>query len=74
MLEEKTVVLMDGVDEVGNIRVKTITRIFRDGEQVGSDSYHRHVLSPTDDLSQEAPHIRAIAEAVRKIHPVVSKS
>jgi len=64
MFEEQTITRFDGVDEFGNIRVKKVTRILKNGVQVGSDTYHRHVIAPGDDISNEEPHIQAMTRTV----------
>ena len=48
--------------ESGSIQVRQATRILEDGE-VLSTSYHRHVLSPGDDLTNEDPKVAAVATA-----------
>ena len=45
------------------IQVRTKTAIIEDGNEL-SASFHRHVLSPTDDLSNESAEVTAIANAV----------
>jgi len=45
------------------IQVRTKTAIIEDGTELSS-SYHRHVLSPTDDLANESAEVTAIANAV----------
>ena len=42
--------------------MRKVTRVLEDGE-VLSSSYHRHVLSPGDDLSNEDPKVVAVATA-----------
>ena len=64
MLTEEVITLMDGVDEKGNIRVKRVTRILKDGEPYGGDQYHRHVISPGDDLTDEDPEVSIAATAL----------
>jgi hypothetical protein len=49
--------------ENGTIQVRTATRIDEDGT-VLSSSFHRHVLTPGDDLTNEDPKVVAIANAV----------
>ena len=44
------------------IQVRSAIRILEDG-QILSQSYHRHVLQPGDDLSAEDPKVVAIANA-----------
>jgi hypothetical protein len=46
----------------GQIQVRTDTVIERDGV-VLSRTYHRHVVSPGDDLSKEHPSVQRIAMA-----------
>lgn len=45
------------------LQVRTKTAIIEDGVELSS-SYHRHVLSPTDDLTAESDEVTAIANAV----------
>jgi hypothetical protein len=45
------------------IQVRTKTAIVEDGTELSS-SYHRHVVSPTDDLTAESDEVVAIANAV----------
>ena len=45
------------------IQVRTKTAIIEDGAELSS-SYHRHVVAPTDDLSNESAEVTAIANAV----------
>lgn len=44
----------------GQIQVRTDTIIERDGIEI-SRTYHRHVVSPGDDLSKEHPSVQSIA-------------
>ena len=62
-LEKQTVVDKIEVVENGNVQVRTATRIVEDGNVI-STSYHRHVLSPGADLSNEDPKVVAICNAV----------
>jgi DNA-binding transcriptional regulator LsrR (DeoR family) len=48
--------------ENGTIQVRCATRIDEDGT-VLSSSFHRHVLSPGDDLTDQDPKVVAIATA-----------
>ena len=64
MLTEKILTLLDGVDELGNIRVKRVAQILKDGNPYGAPQYHRHVLAPGDDTTGQELHIKAMAEAV----------
>ena len=45
------------------LQVRTKTAILEDGAELSS-SYHRHVVSPTDDLANESDEVVAIANAV----------
>ena len=45
------------------IQVRTKTAIIEDGNEL-SASFHRHVVSPTDDLVNESAEVTAIANAV----------
>ena len=62
-LIEKT--LVDKVELVENnsIQVRTATIIERDGTEI-SRSYHRHVVCPGEDVSNEDPKVQAIANAI----------
>jgi hypothetical protein len=57
-------VVIDKVEvlESGAIQVRQATRILEDGNPL-SQSYHRHVLQPGDDLTNEDPKVQAIATA-----------
>jgi hypothetical protein len=57
-------VVIDKIEvlESGSIQVRQATRILEDNV-VLSTSYHRHVLSPGDDLTNEDPKVVAIATA-----------
>ena len=66
MLEKK--VTQDKIEaiNVGDwsvLQVRTKTAIIEDGAELSS-SYHRHVVSPTDDLKAESAEVTAIANAV----------
>ncbi len=45
------------------LQVRTKTAIIEDGVELSS-SYHRHVVSPTDDMTAESAEVTAIANAV----------
>lgn len=65
MALEKRVV-EDKIEIVGDykhIQVRTATQIVEDGTVISS-SFHRHVLSPSDDVSGESAEVQAIATAV----------
>jgi hypothetical protein len=48
--------------ENGTIQVRCATRVLEDGA-VLSSSFHRHVLAPNDDLTDQDPKVVAIANA-----------
>jgi hypothetical protein len=49
--------------ENNSIQVRTATIIEKDGVEL-SRSFHRHVLAPGDDVTNEDPKVQAIANAV----------
>ena len=51
------------VIENGCIQVRTKTAIFEDGNQI-SEAFHRHVVAPGDDYSQEDARVQARCAAV----------
>ena len=62
-LEKLVVIDKIEVLETGHIQVRQATKIVEDGKEL-SKSYHRHVLSPGDDLEGQDPKVIAIAKAV----------
>jgi hypothetical protein len=62
-LIEKTIVDKVELVENNSIQVRTATIIERDGTEI-SRSFHRHVVSPGDDVTNEDPKVQAIANAV----------
>ena len=65
-LEKKVIQDKVEVVNVGDwsvIQVRTKTAIIEDGNEL-SASFHRHVVSPTDDLTNESAEVTAIANAV----------
>jgi len=61
-LEKQTVVDKIEVIENGSVQVRTATRIVEDGNVI-STSYHRHVVAPGQDYSQEDARVQAICAA-----------
>lgn len=51
------------VIEGGHVQVRTKTAIMEDGKQI-SGSFHRHVVAPGADYSQEDARVQAICSAV----------
>jgi hypothetical protein len=62
-LIEKNIVDKVELVETNHIQVRTANIIEKDG-QVVAKSFHRHVLSPGDDVSGQDPKVQAIANAV----------
>jgi len=62
-LTKETVVDKIEVLEMGQVQVRTATRVLEDGA-VLSSSFHRHVLAPGQDLTDQDPKVVAIASAV----------
>ena len=48
--------------EMGQVQVRTATRVLEDGVALSS-SYHRHVVVPGDDLSGQNERVSAVATA-----------
>lgn len=59
-LSEETVVDQVTVEELGNINIRTVTRVLRDGEVI-AESYHRRVLTPGEDVEGMDTRVVAIA-------------
>jgi hypothetical protein len=56
---------VDQIEVVGDhtIQVRTATIIEKDGIEI-SKSFHRHIVSAGDDVTNEDPKVRAIANAI----------
>ena len=63
-LEKQIVVDLIETLENGCVQVRTATRILDDGVAVSS-SFHRHVVAPGDDYSQEDDRVKAICAAIQ---------
>ena len=61
-LTKETIVDKIEVLEMGQVQVRTATRVLEDGA-VLSSSFHRHVLAPGDDLTEQDARVSAIATA-----------
>ena len=70
-LTKETVVDKIEVLEMGQVQVRTATRVLEDGVQLSS-SFHRHVVDPSTkasgswadtDISGEDPRVQAVATA-----------
>jgi len=62
-LTEKTIIDKIEVIENNSIQVRTATVIEKDGVEI-SRTFHRHVLVPGADLTNEDPKVQAIANAI----------
>jgi hypothetical protein len=62
-LQEKTIIDKVELTEVNTIQVRTATIIEREGTEI-SRSYHRHVVAPGEDVSNEDSKVQAIANAI----------
>ena len=62
-LEKQIVVDLIETVENGTVQVRTKTAILEDGVQI-SGSFHRHVVVPGQDYSQEDARVQAICAAV----------
>lgn len=57
---------VDKIEVVGNyklVQVRTVTLIYEDGNLI-SKNFHRHVLTPNDDISEQDSEVQAICNAV----------
>jgi hypothetical protein len=70
-LEKQIVVDKIEVVEVGVVQVRTSTRIVEDGNVI-STSYHRHVVVPGQDYSQEDARVQAICAATHTAEVVAA--
>ena len=62
-IEKQVVVDKFEVLEMGQIQVRTATKIVEDGEAL-SVSYQRHVIAPGDDISLEDSRVQAVANTL----------
>jgi hypothetical protein len=63
MLEKQITVDLVEVVENGCVQVRTKTAILEDGKEISSQ-FHRHLVSPGDDYSQEDARVKAICAAI----------
>jgi hypothetical protein len=61
-IEKQTIVDKIEVIENGSVQVRNATRIVEEGNVISS-SYHRHVVAPGQDYSQEDARVQAICAA-----------
>jgi hypothetical protein len=62
-LIEKTIIDKIEVIENNSIQVRTATIIEKDGTEL-TRTFHRHVVTPGTDISNEDPKVQAIANAI----------
>lgn len=62
-LIEKQIVDKVELVQTNHIQVRTANIIEKDGVEIAR-TFHRHVLSPGDDVSGQDPKVQAIANAV----------
>lgn len=62
-IKKQTVTDKIEVTEAGCVQVRTATRILED-EKIISTAYHRRVIEPGQDYSQEDERVQAICAAV----------
>ena len=60
------IVEVDKVELIGDyaIQVRTATKVMDDGKQIGSTSYHRHVVHPNSNWTNEDAKVKKIADAL----------
>jgi len=61
-LQEASVVDKIEVLLLGQIQVRRRDQVLKDGVEIAA-TYHRHVINPGDDLTNEDPKVAAIATA-----------
>jgi len=62
-LTEKTIIDKIEIVETNSIQVRTATVIVKDGVEIAK-TYHRHVINPTDDITNEDSKVQLIAKAI----------
>ena len=60
------IVKVDKIELVGDysIQVRTATKVMDGGSQIGSTSYHRHVVHPNSNWTNEDAKVKKIADAL----------
>jgi hypothetical protein len=62
-LIEKTIIDKIEIVENNSIQIRTATIIEKDGIEIAK-TYHRHAISPGDDITNEDAKVQAIAKAI----------
>jgi hypothetical protein len=70
-LEKQIVVDKIEITESKHVQVRTATRIVEDGNVISS-SYHRHVVAPGQDYSNEDAEVKAVCAAVHTAEVVAA--
>tara|TARA_Y100000015_G_scaffold27236_1_gene26431 strand:+ start:851 stop:1102 length:252 start_codon:yes stop_codon:yes gene_type:complete len=63
LTEETTQDKIEVVGEFKHVQVRTATIIKRDGTEINR-TFHRHVVAPDADISEESSEVQAICNAV----------
>lgn len=63
MYSEEIIIDKIEVLEDGQIQIRRADRVLKDGVKI-SETYHRHVIAPGDDVSKEDERVKAVAKAV----------
>ena len=58
--------VVDQIEVVGeySVQVRQSTKVMDDGVQIGGESYHRHVVHPSSDWSNEDAKVKKICDAL----------
>ena len=58
--------VVDQIEVVGEyaVQVRQSTKVMDDGVQIGGESYHRHVVNPSMDWSNEDAKVKKICDAL----------
>jgi hypothetical protein len=62
-LTEKKIIDKIELTEINTIQIRTATIIEKDSVEIAK-TYHRHVVSPTDNIENEDSRVQAIANAI----------
>ena len=71
LTEEQTVDKIEIVGEFSHVQVREATIIKKDGVEI-SRSFHRHVVAPGQDYSNEDPKVQGICSAVHTAETVAA--
>ena len=58
--------VVDQIEVVGEyaVQVRQSTKVMDDGVQVGGETYHRHIVNPNSDWSNEDAKVKKICDAL----------